>query len=257
MKVVLLCGGLGTRIRELTETLPKPMIPLGGYPIIWHIMMYFSCFGFSDFILCLGYKKESFIDFFVNYRLHNSDITVCLKDNNVTFRNNHKQDWKVTLADTGLTTNTGGRIKRIEKYIDENEFFLTYGDGLCDVDLNKLLEFHRKHESVLTVTAVHPSSRFGEIKIASNYVRNFEEKPQTTHGYINGGYMVINRTIFQQYLNNNPDLDFESEVMLEVSRDAKMTAFRHDRFWQCMDTSREYQLLNRLWNEGSAPWKIW
>ncbi len=257
MKVVILCGGLGTRIRDLTEDLPKPMIPIGGYPIVWHIMKHFSCFGFNDFVLCVGYKKEVFIDYFVHYRNHNSDLTVCIKDNTVTSLNNHQEDWKVTLADTGLSSDTGARVRRIEKYIDEDDFFMTYGDGLSNVDLSKLRSFHRRNKSIITVTAVHPSSRFGEIKISGKNVCEFNEKPQATEGYINGGYMMINKVIFKQYLNEDPNLDFEATVMAAVARDAQMAAFRHDGFWQSMDTSREYKLLNKLWEQGSPPWKLW
>ncbi|MBW2342004.1 MAG: glucose-1-phosphate cytidylyltransferase [Deltaproteobacteria bacterium] len=258
MKVVILCGGMGTRLRELTEVTPKPMIPIGNYPICWHIMKYFSSYGYSDFVLCLGYKKGVFIDFFLNYREHNSDITVHLGENNATFHNNHdEEDWNVTLADTGMETNTGGRIKRIEKYIEDDNFFLTYGDGLSNVDLNDLTEMHSKNGKIITVTGVHPSSRFGEIKISKNLVESFNEKPQTSESYINGGFMVINRHIFRRYMDDNPDLDFESEVMPSVARDGEMTVYRHDGFWQCMDTSREYQLLNTIWGKGSAPWKRW
>ncbi|MBE7558924.1 glucose-1-phosphate cytidylyltransferase [bacterium] len=258
MKTVILCGGMGTRLRELTEMLPKPMVPIGGYPIVWHIMKCYACFGYHDFVLCLGYKKENFIDFFINYRERNSDITVSLSDGAVQFHDNHcEDDWKVTLADTGLTTNTGGRIRRIEKYIDGEDFFLTYGDGVSDVDLAALLEFHRRHGRTITVTAVRPSSRFGEINIKSNLVESFSEKPQTSEGYINGGFMVVNRRIFDRYMNDDPNLDFESQVMRRVAADGEMAAFRHDGFWQCMDTSREYQLLNGLWEKNAAAWRRW
>ncbi len=258
MKTVILCGGMGTRLRELTEMLPKPMVPIGGHPIVWHIMKYFSCFGHHDFVLCLGYKKENFIDFFVNYRHRNSDITINLRDCDVRFHNDHLEDkWVVTLADTGLSTNTGGRIKRIEKYIEGEDFFLTYGDGVCDVDVGALLAFHRQHHKTITVTAVRPSSRFGEINIQDNLVESFSEKPQTSEGYINGGFMVVNRRIFARYMNDDPDLDFESAVMRRVAADGEMAAFRHNGFWQCMDTSREYQLLNGLWERNAAQWRRW
>lgn len=258
MKTVILCGGFGTRLRELTEVIPKPMVPIGGHPIVWHIMKHFARFGHTEFILCLGYKKESFIDYFVNYRARNSDLSVSLKDGTIAFCSNHHEDWCVTLADTGLSSNTGARIKNIEKYIEDDNFFLTYGDGLCDVDLDELLAFHRSQDGVLSVTAVHPSSRFGEIKVnQESRVLQFEEKPQTTSAYINGGFMVADRAIFAEYLNNDPDLDFESQVIRRVAEDGKMAAFRHEGFWQCMDTSREYQLLNRLWDQGRAPWKTW
>jgi len=258
MQVVILCGGLGMRLRELTETKPKPMVPIGEHPIIWHIMKIYSYYGHNDFILCLGYKKENFIDYFMNYRNHNSDITLSLQDNNVHYHSNYlEQDWKVTLADTGLTTETGGRVKRIEKYIKDDDFFLTYGDGVSNVNVNNLLKFHRANGKIITVTAVRPSSRFGELNIRKNLVRNFSEKPQTSEGYINGGFMVVNRRIFKGYMNDDPDLDFESQVMPDVAADGEMVAYQHNGFWQCMDTSREYNLLNRMWKNGEAIWKCW
>jgi glucose-1-phosphate cytidylyltransferase len=256
-KVVILCGGMGTRIRDLSEQLPKPMIPIGGYPIVWHIMKYYASFGHTEFVLCLGYKKEAFVDYFVNYRHRNSDITVSLKNGDVVFHNDRSEDWKVTLADTGLTTDTGGRLKKIEKYVEEGTFFMTYGDGVSDIDLHRLAEFHNEKGGAVTVTAVHPSSRFGEIRIEGDMVQNFIEKPQTTVGYINGGFMVLNGSIFKEYLNDDPELDFEKVVMRAVAADERMTAFRHNGFWQCMDTSREYQLLNKLWDQNVAPWKVW
>ena len=257
MQAVILCGGMGTRLRELSEMLPKPMVPIGDHPIVWHIMKCFACQGHHDFVLCLGYKRETFIDFFMNYRHRNADITVKLQDCDVAFHNSHEeQDWSVTLADTGLTTNTGGRVHRVKKYITDDDFFMTYGDGVCDVDLNALMEFHKQHGKTITVTAVRPSSRFGEINIQENLVRDFSEKPQTSEGYINGGFMAINRRVFD-YMTDDPNLDFESQVMRAVAADGEMAAFRHNGFWQCMDTSREYHLLNNMWQKGEAPWRQW
>jgi glucose-1-phosphate cytidylyltransferase len=256
MKVVILCGGMGTRFREMTEIIPKPMVPIGTYPIVWHIMKYFASFGHKDFVLCLGYKKDAFVDYFYNYRYRHSDMTVFLGDNNVELHESHPEDdWKVTLADTGLYTNTGGRVKRIERYITEGDFLLTYGDGLCSVDLRALVEFHRRMSKVMTVTAVHPSSRFGEINMSGDFIKAFAEKPQTSEGYINGGFMVVNRRLFDEYLNEDPNLDFEAQVMPAVANEGEMAGYRHDGFWQCMDTSREHQLLNKLWEAGDAPWR--
>ena len=257
MQVVILCGGMGTRIREVSELVPKPMLRIGEFPIVWHIMKYFASFGHNEFVLCLGFKKEAFIDYFINYWYRNSDIKVDLDKNEVKFFDSHdERSWSIVLADTGLATNTGGRIRRIEQYIESDNFFMTYGDGVTNVDLNGLVDFHKSKGKTATVTAVHPSSRFGEIKIRDDIVEAFDEKPQTSQGYINGGYMVLNRNIFS-YLNEDPNLDFESTVMKNLAAARELCAFKHDDFWQCMDTSREYQFLNRVWSDGEVPWKTW
>jgi glucose-1-phosphate cytidylyltransferase len=221
MKVVILCGGLGTRLREETEFRPKPMVPVGPRPILWHIMKFYAQHGFKEFILCLGYKE----------------------------------DWQVTLIDTGQATMTGGRVRRALAHIPGDEFLLTYGDGLCNVPLPKLIEFHRAQGGLATLTAVRPSGRFGELSLAGDTVTSFREKPESEVGYINGGFFVLNKKI-GDYLTDDKDI-FEFDALPKIAAAGKLRAYRHDGFWQCMDNPREVQVLNQLWNEGAAPWKIW
>ncbi len=259
MKVVILCGGLGTRIRDQHETLPKPMIPIGGKPILWHIMKYYAHFGFKDFVLCLGYRREAFVDFFLHYRYHNSDLTIELGDPEaVRFHDGEAEpeDWRITLVDTGLRTNTGGRLRRAAKFITGSRFMLTYGDGLSTVDLHDLLDFHRQTGKLATVSAVHPSGRFGEIELEDRLVTSFAEKPQTSAGYINGGFMVFEKEFIQRYLGDS-DCILEADTLAQCSRDGQLAAYCHEGFWQCMDTAREHQLLEDLWSSGNAPWKVW
>jgi len=259
MKVMILCGGMGTRIRDVTELLPKPMVPIDNHPIVWHIMKYFAHFGFKEFILCLGYKGEAFIDYFLNYRARNCDITIDLgRAGAVTTHNSHgEEDWRITLANTGLKTQTGGRVARAAKYVTEDEFFLTYGDGLADVDLHALLEHHRRSGRLITVTAVHPSGRFGEMALDGDAVATFNEKPQTRGDFINGGFMVVTREFVRRYLSEDADLVLERAPMRRAAQDGQMAAYRHEGFWQCMDTARERNMLERMWNEGRPPWKVW
>ena len=261
MKVVILCGGKGTRLREETEYRPKPMAPIGARPILWHIMKIYAAHGFKDFILCLGYKGEMIKDFFRNYLWMTSDVTLRLgRKADAKFHNHHdEEDWSVTLADTGEETMTAGRIAKIERYIgDDPDFFITYGDGVGNIDIAAALAFHRKHGKHLTVTAVRPPGRFGELAIGSGgAVREFNEKPQAAEGRINGGFFVASRAIFD-YLDENADhVMFEQNPVQSIARQGQLMAFAHDGFWQPMDTFSEYSLLNRLWAEGNAPWKIW
>jgi glucose-1-phosphate cytidylyltransferase len=258
MQVVILCGGMGTRLRDVTELIPKPMVPVGSRPIVWHIMKTYAHYKFNRFILCLGYKKEAFIDYFLHYTARNSDLTVKLgHDGEATFHNaNGLEDWTITLADTGLKTMTGSRLKRAAKYIDQQTFMLTYGDGLANVDLAALLKHHKKSGKLATVSAVHPAGRFGEIEIEKNTVTSFAEKPQTTQGYINGGYMVFEKEFINKYIDDDSDCVLEAHSLAACARDGKLGAFCHDGFWQCMDTAREYELLNDMWERG-APWKVW
>jgi glucose-1-phosphate cytidylyltransferase len=258
MKVVILCGGLGTRIRDVSESIPKPMVPVGPRPIVWHIMKYYSHFGFNEFILCLGYKKECFVDFFTNYLAHNSDLTVRLGAlPKVTFHEMQAaEDWEVTLADTGLATMTGSRIRRVLKYIPGETFMLTYGDGLSNVDLPALLECHRSAGQLATICGVHPSGRFGEIKLEGNRVVSFAEKPQTTQGYINGGFLVLQREFVERYIEDDTACTLEADALHRCVQDGQLNVYCHDGFWQCMDTAREHLLLNELWEHG-APWKVW
>jgi glucose-1-phosphate cytidylyltransferase len=260
MKVVILCGGRGTRLREETEYRPKPMVPIGKLPILWHIMKIYASQGHKDFILCLGYKGEMIKDFFRNYQWLSSDFTLQLGRNGKTrFDGRHdEEDWTVTLADTGENTLTAGRIRRIERYLDGDEnFFLTYGDGVGNVDVNAALKLHRKNGKVLTLTAVHPPGRFGEITLGqADHVTAFNEKPQVETGWINGGFFVCSRQVFK-YLDVGDGVMFEREPMQRLASEGQLIAHRHGDFWQPMDTYQEFTLLNQLWDEGKAPWRIW
>jgi glucose-1-phosphate cytidylyltransferase len=255
---VILCGGYGTRLREVTEQLPKPMVPIGPQPILWHIMKTYASFGVKRFILCLGYKREIFIDYFLHYHAHVGDVTIKLgKGEHIAYHNFHQEeDWEVTLADTGLDDQTGSRIYKASKYLNENEnFFLTYGDAVADINIADLYEYHLKHKKSITITAVRPPGRFGEISIGpDNIVQGFAEKPQTSNGYVNGGFMVVNKKIINTYLSSE-DQPFECIPIQSAAQNQDLTAFCHNGYWQCMDTAREYQLLIKLWNSGEAPWK--
>ena len=258
MKVVILCGGFGTRIRDVTESIPKAMIPIGRLPILWHIMKYYASYGHCDFVLCLGYKSQMIKDFFLNYEAHTKDFTINLgSKNEIVFHTNHDEsDWTVTLAETGLDAMTGARIKRIQKYVGDEDFMLTYGDGVGDIDLNLLKVFHRGHGCTLTVTGVRPPGRFGELTHAKGVITKFNEKPQATGGRISGGFFVATPKVFD-YLNDDEDLVFEQQPMRSLVGDQQLMVFEHDGFWQPMDTSREYQLLNSLYEKGEAPWVRW
>lgn len=260
MKVVILCGGQGTRIRDVSEDLPKPMIPVGGRPILWHIMKLYAAQGFHDFILCLGYKGHVIKDFFLNYEARMADVTITLgRDRALEYHGSVEEDgWKVTLADTGLNALTGTRLSAIRNYVgDDEEFFMTYGDGVGDVDLAALLAFHRSHGRVATVTGVRPPGRFGEMMAdGQGQVAEFNEKPQATGGTISGGFFVFKRKVFD-YLAADANQMLEEEPMRALVRDGQLMLFRHDGFWQCMDTYRDYALLNSLWDGGKAPWRMW
>lgn len=259
MKVVILCGGEGTRLKDASETLPKPLVPIGEKPILWHIMKYYAAAGFKKFILCLGYKSELFVDYFLNYRARQCDLTLTLKkDGPITFHQQHEEDnWEVTLAHAGLNTMTGGRLWRVAKYITGEDFHLTYGDGLSTIDLKKLTAFHQSHGALATVSAVHPSGRFGEMELRGPAITQFHEKGQTHVGYINGGFMVLKKAFIEQYLKNDPTLALEQAPLSQSAKDGNLKAFIHDGFWQCMDTPREFRALNQLWESGKAPWKCW
>jgi glucose-1-phosphate cytidylyltransferase len=260
MKAVILCGGKGTRLREETEYRPKPMVPIGGMPILWHIMKCYAHHGVTEFILCLGYKGEMIKDFFRNYLWATSDVTLELgKTKSVTFHDRADElEWKVTLADTGEESMTAYRVKRIEKYLgDDDTFLLTYGDGVGNIDITASIEFHRRQGRVCTLTGVHPPGRFGELGIGADAsVKHFNEKPQSEGGYINGGFMVCDRRLFG-YLGDDPGMMLEREPMNELVRAGELAVFRHDGFWQPMDTYQEYMLLNGMWAKGKAPWKVW
>jgi len=256
--VMILCGGKGTRLRDVTELLPKPMVPIGEQPIIWHIMRSYAAYGVKRFILCLGYKRDCFVDYFLNFHAYASDITVRLGQQGAIIYHDHavESDWEVTLANTGIDTMTGGRVVIATKHLhkEDGAFFLTYGDAVSDIDIGALLDFHRKSGKLITVTAVHPEGRFGEMHLRNGRVHGFEEKPARVDGYINGGFMVVERAFVPKYLALKDDLFFEQAPMHQAMADGEMAAFLHEGFWQCMDTPREYQLLNDQWKSGQAPW---
>ena len=257
MKVVILCGGLGTRLREETEFRPKPMVPVGPRPILWHIMKYYASFGHKEFILCLGYKGEVIKDYFRNYNWNTSDVTLKLGRNpEIRYHNSHdEEDWTVTMIDTGQATQTGGRLKRAMEYIPDETFLLTYGDGVTNSNINDSIEFHRRHKRLATVTAVKPSGRFGELAMDGETITAFREKPEKESSYISGGFFVLNQGI-KPYLGDDTCV-FEREPLENLTKDSQIHAWKHDGFWQCMDTLREQELLTRIWNNGQAPWKIW
>ncbi|MCC6356019.1 MAG: glucose-1-phosphate cytidylyltransferase [Verrucomicrobiae bacterium] len=260
MKVVILCGGKGSRLREETEYRPKPMVPIGNRPILWHIMKLYAHHGHRDFILCLGYKGSMIRDYFRDYQWQAGDVTLTLgPDQSVEFHHSHdEKDWKVTLADTGEDTMTAGRIKLIEQYIGSDEdFLLTYGDGVGDVDIDATISFHRRHGKTLTVTAVHPPGRFGELGLTDDdSVSEFNEKPQAEGGWINGGFFVASRRVFR-YLGDCSGIMFEHDPIRRIAASGELMAFRHNGFWQPMDTFAEFTFLNSLWAKGGAPWAVW
>lgn len=256
MKVVILAGGYGTRIRDVADDIPKPMIPIGPFPILWHIMKTYAHFGHKEFVICLGYKGQVIKDFFLNYEAYTRDFTITFGSEGKTeYHSDHDEsDWKITLADTGLRSMTGSRISRIRDYVGDEDFMLTYGDGVSDVDISKLLAFHKAHGKVLTVTGVRPPGRFGEMVGNKNgEIFEFNEKPQASAGRISGGYFVASPRLFD-YLEDREDLVFEQGPIHQLVKDKQLMMFEHDGFWQPMDTSREYQLLNSLYESGNAPW---
>jgi len=258
-QVVILCGGMGTRLREETEVRPKPMVELGGRPILWHIMKTYAHYGFRRFILCLGYKGDVIKRFFAEYELLTNDFTVILGSRVATLevhQQNDDHDWRVTLADTGPAAKTGARVKRVQRYVDSDVFMLTYGDGVTDLDIGCLLEFHRAHGKIGTVTGVTPPSRYGELNIQGDRVLAFREKPMDGGSSINGGYFVFKRQFFD-YLADHDDCVLEREPLERLAKDGELMVYSHRGFWQCMDTYRDLEFLKGLWEEGAAPWKVW
>jgi glucose-1-phosphate cytidylyltransferase len=259
MKVVILCGGQGTRLREETEYRPKPLVEVGGRPILWHIMKTYAHYGHKDFVLCLGYRGTMIKEYFLNYEAMNNDFTICLGEKNaIRFDGAHdEQEYNVTLADTGLNTMTGGRLRRVKAYVaDDKTFALTYGDGVADVDLKKLVEFHKSHGKVATVTTMRPTSRFGVLNLGDDgAVQDFVEKPQMD-GWASAGYFILNREVFD-YLDEDDDCVFEQAPLERLAADGQLVAYRHEGFFFAMDTYREYQYLNDLWAKDKAPWKVW
>jgi glucose-1-phosphate cytidylyltransferase len=255
MKVVILCGGMGTRLREETEYRPKPMIEIGEKPILWHIIKMYSSFGFNDFVICLGYKGYVIKEYFSNYFLHQSDVTIDLGKNSLEVHDSHAERWRITLVDTGLNTMTGGRIKRIRKYVD-GTFMLTYGDGVADVDIGRLASFHKAHGRLATITAVQPSGRFGALDIDSrDHVVSFKEKPKGDNAWINGGFFVLESKVFD-YIEGDRTI-WEREPLETLARNGELAAYRHTGFWQPMDTLRDKNQLDELWGTGKPPWKTW
>lgn len=255
MKVVILAGGLGTRLTEETEVKPKPMIEIGGRPVLWHIMKHYAHYGFKEFFIALGYKGEVIKRYFLDYYSLNGSITIDLTKGKMEVYDKKCEDWIIHLMDTGQETYTGGRVKRLEPWLTDGTFMITYGDGVSDIDLQELIRFHRSHGRIATVTAVRPPARFGGLIFDGDLVSDFTEKPQVGEGWINGGFMVLEPGIFSYLKGDNSIL--EMDALEQLATDRQLAAYRHDRFWQCMDTLRDKHLLERLWQEGGAPWKVW
>lgn len=256
MKVVILAGGLGTRLSEETDIKPKPMVEIGGKPILWHIMKIYSHYGYNEFVVCCGYKGHVIKEYFADFFLHHSDVTFDLKTNQMKVHNTEAENWKITLVDTGKDTMTGGRIKRIEKYVKNSPFMLTYGDGVSNINIKKLVEFHKKNKKAVTVTAVQPESRFGVLDINDkNEVKSFMEKPKGESGWINGGFFVCEPEIFK-YISGD-DTFWEREPLEMIAKNKQLCAYKHEGFWKPMDSLKDKQDLNKYWDSGKAEWKIW
>src|SRR6266498_2392886 len=258
MKVVIFAGGLGTRISEETDARPKPMVEIGGKPMLWHIMKMYSQYGFNEFIICLGYKGYIIKEYFMHYFIHNSDITIELGNNKVEVHGSNTESFKVTLVDTGLTTKTAGRLKQVKKYLGNEDFMLTYGDGLCDVDLKKLLAFHKEHNKVATVTAIQLDARFGGMDLAGNgEVISFREKAKDESKWINGGFFILKPEVFNYLEGDMNEMMWEDEPLERLTENKQLAAYEHKGFWKCMDALRDKLELEALWQSGQAKWKIW
>ena len=256
MKVVILAGGFGTRLSEETELRPKPMVEIGGKPILWHIMNIYAAYGLNEFIIALGYKGEFIKEYFLNFYAINNNITIDLATGETTVHGGKQPNWKIHLVDTGLYTQTGGRLKRLRKWIAKDDtFMLTYGDGVADINLKALLEFHKSHDKIATVTTVRSPARFGRIAFKGEQITDFYEKPQSAEGWINGGFFVLNPKAID-YIENDETI-WERSPIEQLARDGQLMGYRHDGFWSCMDTLKEKNLLEELWNSGKAPWKVW
>jgi len=255
MKVAILAGGLGTRLSEETVVKPKPMVEIGGKPMLWHIMNIYASFGYKEFVVALGYKGEMIKDYFLNYHFRAHSLTVKLKSGEVAIHNGAGEDWIVHLLDTGSETQTGGRIKQLASFIGKEPFMMTYGDGVANVNIPELIKFHHDHHKLATLTAVRPPARFGQLVFDGDQVARFEEKPQVGEGWINGGFFVLQPEIIN-YIKGDSSY-WEREPLEKLSSDGQLAAYRHENFWQCMDTVRDVQMLEKLWQEGNAPWKIW
>ena len=258
MKAVILAGGFGTRLSEATNLIPKPMVEIGGKPILWHIMKTYSHYGIDEFIICCGYKQYIIKEYFANYFRHNCDMTVDLSNNSIQILNNYSEKWKVTMVDTGLNTMTGGRIKRIQQYVENERFLLTYGDGVADIDILETLRFHEESNGILTLTAYKPTGKFGalELDIETNKVKSFKEKPDGDRNWINAGYFICEPGVFD-YITDGDNTIFERKPLENIAKDGKMRAYLHKGFWKPMDTLRDNVELNEMWDQGNAPWKVW
>lgn len=255
MKAIILAGGFGTRLSEITGSIPKPMVEIGGKPILWHIMNIYAAHGITEFVIALGYKAEVIKEYFINFYAFNNDITLDLANGKTTIHDGKQPKWKIHLVDTGLNTLTGGRVKRLKEWIGDETFLMTYGDGVSDVNITEVIKHHKHHQKQATVTAVHPAARFGGLVISNDHVTEFTEKNQSKEGWINGGFFVLEPQVFD--LIENDQTTWERGPLEHLAQHNQLTAYCHDGFWQPMDTLREYQLLESLWQSGKAPWKIW
>ena len=255
MKTVILAGGEGTRIRQETSVRPKPMVEIGGKPMLWHIMKIYSAYGLNDFIVCLGYKGYMIREYFANYFLHVSDVTIDLKLNKIEVHQNRSEPWKITLVDTGEKTMTGGRLKKVRQYLADDDFCFTYGDGVSDVNLHELIAFHKQHGTLATVTVVQPPGRFGLVKLDADKTTGFIEKPQTDGSWISGGFFVLSPKVIDRI--DADETAWEHKPMESLAADGQLSAYRHRGFWQCMDTPRDKDYLEQLWESGAAPWVVW
>lgn len=257
MKVLILAGGFGTRLSEETQNIPKPMVEIGGNPILWHIMKLYSNFGYNDFVILLGYKGYIIKEYFANYFLHQCDVTIDVKTNEIEILNNSSEPWKISLIDTGLHTMTGGRLKRVEKFVDGERFMLTYGDGVADIDIKALIRTHKEHGKAITMTAVQPEGRFGSLRFSGDkQIKSFQEKPVGDGTWINGGFFVCEPKVFN-YINKGDLSIFEREPLENLAKDGELFSYKHYGFWRPMDTLRDNKILNDLWNNNKAVWKLW
>ena len=257
MKTIILAGGWGSRLGNLSDLVPKPMLRIGNRPVLWHIMKIYSSYGYNDFILALGVKGHIIKEYFYNFEAINNNFTVNMKNGEIAYHSKHKEfNWKVTLVDTGLNTLKGGRIKRVEPFLENDINMITYGDGVADVDVNELVEFHKSHSKIITITGVRPTGRFGEIEETNNQVNSFVEKPKNGKSYINGGFMVFNKDLMK-YLTDKENCDFEYNALEKLAKAGEVMVFKHEGHWDCMDHERDLNHLNKLWNSGNAFWKKW
>tara|TARA_Y100001970_G_scaffold282828_1_gene396620 strand:+ start:3742 stop:4515 length:774 start_codon:yes stop_codon:yes gene_type:complete len=256
MKIIILAGGWGTRLGQLSHSIPKPMVTIGNKPVLWHIMKSYSNYGFNDFIIALGVKQQIIKEYFYNYEMINKDFTIDLSSGDIEIHDNKQSSWRVTLVDTGLNTLKGGRIKRVERYLTDEINMITYGDGVSDINISDLVKFHKSHNKTITITGVHPPARFGELVEDKGKVISFEEKPQTSTGLINGGYMVFNKNLLE-LLTVDEDCDFEFNALEKLTLKNEVMVYKHNGSWECMDHERDVEHLNKLWNNGDAFWKSW